>query len=225
MKHVKLISLLFIIPCYLFSQDTARQEKTNRKFGTEFAIYFGGQVNNFSNLNNRLKSLNITPAHSWFVNAGFGMAERLNKIIIGIDVSYGGAQTKGSTRIDGLNLHPYLSTNILKTSRWIFSPEIGYDEQMTRVKISQPGSSSSFNGTLTTNPNQVELHNDNTMIDFAMAFKFYNPRNGHNRSVCRIGYRYGPGQATWKIENSSVNDGPKDRVNNFYFQVMTGIGN
>ena len=225
MKHLKLISLLFIIPCVLFSQDTVRREKAKWKSGMEFVVYLGGQVNNFSNLNDRLKSLDITPAHSWFVNAGFGLAQRLNKIIIGFDVSYGGAQTKGSTRIDGLNLHPYLSTNIIKTSRWIFSPEIGYDEQFTMVKISQPGASSSFNGTLTTNPNQVELHNENEMIDFAVAFKLYNLGNGHNRSVFRLGYRYGPGQESWKIENSSANDGPKDRANNFYFQVMLGIGN
>lgn len=205
----------------VLAQESSKANKLDDKHGMELTAFVGIQLSNFSNLNDRLKSLNTTTLKPDAVNIGIGAAVRFNKIIVGFD---GGPLANHSNIVEtsGYFFHFYLSTNILRSGRCIFSPQVGIGGQDLRATITQESTTQSFDQAITTATNQVTMRNYNTMLDVAMNLKLM-IRN-HYRPIIRIGYRYGLSMVSWEIENGSVTDAPKDRGSNFYFQLMFGFG-
>ncbi|MFT3935093.1 MAG: hypothetical protein QM726_15810 [Chitinophagaceae bacterium] len=54
-------------------------------FGVELTFFMGLQVNNYSNLNTRLSTLNVKEQKNLLLPLGFGLAFRFNKVIVGYD--------------------------------------------------------------------------------------------------------------------------------------------
>ncbi len=189
-------------------------------FGVELTFFTGLQINNYDNLNNRLMSLGIKEVKTSVLPIGIGLSFRFNKIIVGYDMS-----AMSGDNSSGAYLNGYISTNILRTKKWIFSPQIGIGGQSVTVRIPTQSSSNNFNSYFTTSANQVELVNKNTMLDFAMAFKLQAKDRDIYAPLFRIGYRYGLNENNWEVKNGISTDAPIDRNNNFYIQLRVGFGN
>lgn len=194
--------------------------KEKDDFGVELTFITGFQINNYNHLNNRLKSLGIKKVKSSVLPIGIGLSIRFKNIIFGTDMSaISGENTSGAYA------NVYISTNILETKRWIFSPQIGIGSQIVTLRIPTQSSSNDFNSYFTTSSNQVEIVNKNTMLDFAMAFKLLSKHRDLYAPLFRVGYRYGLKEKSWEIKNGVSTNAPIDRVNNFYIHLRVGFGN
>ena len=194
--------------------------KTNSdNFGVELTFFTGLQINNYDNLNIRLKSLGIKEVKKTVFPVGIGLSFRFNNIIVGYDLSIISGDNSNGAYGNG-----YISTNILKTKKWIFSPQIGIGGQNVIVRIPTLSSSNNFNSYFTTSANQVEITNKNTVLDFAMAFKIQIKDRNTYAPLFRLGYRYGLNESNWEIKNGTSTNPPKDRNNNFYIQLRVGFG-
>lgn len=171
------------------------------KFGVELLGYAGGQINSYPNINQRLRSLNVTEIKTLMGSAGFGLALRFSKLIIGYDMSIvmaGGSQK--NTSANGFYIHGYFSTNAIKSKKWIFSPQIGVGTQSITAKVVTVSSANNFDAYFSS-ANQVEIRNANTVLDFAMAFKMLNANTGRYMPILRTGYRLGLSDKIWEIKN------------------------
>jgi len=197
------------------------KNKSEENFGVELIFILGYQHNNYTNLNERLVSLNLNEIKSSMMQIGVGLAFRFNKVIIGYDMNVLiGDGTSGGY------LHIYGSTNLLKTKRFIFSPQIGYGGQSLTCRYRTQSSATDFNSYFTTAPNKVEIQHDNSVVDFALAFKLYPKSDNSNYlSLFRIGYRHGLKEKMWEISNGNSSGAPFDRNSNFYLQLIIGVGN
>ena len=204
----------------LTNKINSNEKITNKKRGMEFSFFGGYQIDNYYKLNARLASLNVKEQNGLFYPIGFGLAFRVNKIILGFDESI----ANGDNSTGGYS-HIYLSTNIIKVEEWIFSPEVGYGLQGVKIRIPTQSSSTSFNSYFTTSSNQVEIIHNNSVLDFAIALKRLTPKNRHRYlKMLRFGYRYGLSENAWQMSNGTSTNAPTDRDNNFYFQIECGIG-
>jgi hypothetical protein len=195
-------------------------KKANNNFGVELTFLLGFQINNPSKLIARLKSLNINQNSTSLLTIGVGLAFRFNKIIAGYDMT---PFMSGNNSTGGY-IHGYLSTNVIRTNRWIFSPQLGYGAQTITVRVPTQSTSSNFNSYFTTSANQVELKHSNSLVDFAIALKFI-PSNRYTYvPLVRYGYRYAINEKPWQIHNGISTDAPMDRNSNFYLQLMLGFG-
>ncbi len=195
-------------------------KKKSDNFGVELTFFMGLQINNYDNLNNRLKSLGIKEVKKTILPFGIGLSFRFNKIIVGYDLGIMSGENSSGGYGNG-----YISTNILKTKKCIFSPQIGIGGQNLIVRIPTQSSSNNFNSYFTTSANQVEIINKNIVLDFAMAFKLQIKNRDTYAPLFRLGYKYGLNESNWEIRNGISNNSPNDRNSNFYIQLRVGFGN
>jgi hypothetical protein len=195
-------------------------KKANENFGVELTVFAGVQVNDITNLNARLKLLKIEEKKTLMGNVGIGLAFRFNKVVIGYDMT----PIMGGDKSTGGYIHGYLSTNTIKSKKWIFSPQIGLGGQGITTRITTPSSSTNFNSYFTSSANQVEINHSTTLVDLAVVFKRYNDKTGRHIPLLRIGYRYGLKDETWTVESGYSTDAPSDRLSNYYFQLQIGFG-
>lgn len=195
-------------------------KNTSDNFGVELTFFTGLQVNNYSNLNERLSSLNVKEKKTLLLPVGVGLAFRFNKIIVGYDMT----PILLGDNSSGAYIHGYLSTNIIKTKQWVFSPQIGYGGQNVTVRVPTQSTSTNFNSYFTASANQVELRHSNPVLDFALALKLYPQNRDTYIPLFRVGYRYGLKEEAWEVRNGNSTNSPIDRNNNFYIQLMFGFG-
>jgi hypothetical protein len=199
---------------------TKLKSKSEENFGVELIFILGYQHNDYTNLNERLVSLNLNEIKPSMSQIGVGLAFRFNKVITGYDMN-----VLLGDRASGGYLHIYASTNLLKTKRFIFSPQIGYGRQSVTYKYKVQSPATDFNSYFTA-PNKVEIYHSNSVVDFALAFKLYPKTDNYNYlSLFRIGYRYGLKEKPWKINDGNSSGAPYDRNSNFYLQLIIGFGN
>ena len=189
-------------------------------FGVELCVFTGLQWNKYSNLNERLNTLNVKEKKPLMLPFGVGLAFRFKKVIVGYDITpiIIGDNSRGTY------IHGYVSTNIIRTKKWIFSPQFGYGGQSVVTRIVTKSSSSDFDSYFTTSANQVELNHRNSVFDVAMGFKFVSPQGNGYIPLFRIGYRYASKSKAWEVSNGSSVNAPFDKNNNVYFQIMLGFG-
>lgn len=190
------------------------------KFGVELTFFSGLQSNDYVNLNARLSSLGVKKINTLLLPVGVGLAFRFNKIVVGYDMT----PTMVGDNSSGGYIHGYLSTNVIKTKKWIFSPQFGYGGQSVIVRIPTQSSSSSFNSYFTTSANQVEVTHNSSVLDFGIAIKLFPKNRNTYVPLFRAGYRYGTKEKAWKIKNGNSTDAPMDRNSNFYVHLMLGFG-
>ncbi len=195
-------------------------KRIDDNFGVELCGFTGIQINNYESLNSRLSSLNIEKKRTLALPIGIGLAFRFNKFIVGYDMT----PTLVGDNSSGAYIHGYVSTNIIRTKKWIFSPQLGYGGQSITTRIKTKSSASDFNSYFTTSANQVELRHSNSVLDFAIAFKFVPPKNNGYVPLFRMGYRHGIKSKEWEVKNGNSLNAPIDRNSNFYFQIMLGFG-
>lgn len=198
----------------------SKGKSNSNNFGVELAVFTGLQVNNYSNLNARLTSLGVKEKKTLLLPFGIGLAFRFNKIIVGYDMT---PITVGDNST-GAYIHGYLSTNIIKTKKWIFSPQVGYGGQNVTVRVPTQSTSTNFNSYFTTSSNQVEIKHKNSVLDFSLAIKLYPKNRDTYIPLFRLGYRYGLTENAWEVRNGTSTNAPIDRNSNFYFQLMLGFG-
>ncbi len=206
---------------YKFLTDKLKIKNNADNFGVELIMVVGYQKNDYANLSKRLASLNLNEVKSSMNPIGIGLAFRFNKFIIGYDMS-ALLQRNGG----GFYIHAYLSTNLIRINRFILSPQIGYGAQNVVYRYQTQSFSTNFNSYFTTSPNKVEIEHSNSVLDFALAFKLY-PKTGNENylSLFRIGYRHGLSEKAWEISDGNSANAPLDRNNNFYLQLVVGVGN
>jgi uncharacterized protein YxeA len=198
----------------------SKGKNNSENFGVELTFFTGLQINNYSNLNARLTSLGVKEKKTLLLPLGIGLAFRFNKIIVGYDLT---PILVGDNSSGALG-HGYLSTNVIKTKRWIFSPQVGYGGQSVTIRVPTQSPSTNFNSYFTTSSNQVEIRNKNTFLDFALALKVYPKNRDTYIPVLRFGYRYGLTENAWEIRNGTSTNAPIDRNSNFYIHLMLGFG-
>ena len=189
-------------------------------FGVELCVFTGLQWNKYSNLNERLNELNVREKKQLMLPFGVGLAFRFKKVIVGYDL----APIIIGDYSRGTYIHGYVSTNVIRTKKWIFSPQLGYGGQNVVTRIVTKSSATDFNSYFTTSANQVELNHRNSVIDIAMGFKFVSPQGNGYIPLFRIGYRYATKSKAWEVSNGSSVNAPFDKNSNVYFQIMFGFG-
>lgn len=195
-------------------------ENVSPNFGVEMIVFTGLQVNNYSGLNARLSSLRIKEKKTLMLPVGVGLSFRFNKIIVGYDMT---AVTVGDNST-GSYIHTYLSTNIIKSKNWIFSPQVGYGQQTVTVRVPTQSNATNFDSYFTSQSNLVELTSGNPVLDFAVAIKLRKRNSTLNVPFFRFGYRYGLSEKPWEVTNGNSSGAPIDRNSNFYFHLMLGMG-
>ncbi len=195
-------------------------QSSSDNFGVELTFFSGLQTNDYANLNTRLSSLGIKKVNTLLLPVGIGLAFRFNKIVVGYDMT----PLMVGDNSTGAYFHGYLSTNVIKTKKWIFSPQVGYGGQGVTVRIPTQSASSNFNSYFTTSSNQVEVKHSNSVLDFAIAVKLYTKNKNTYVPLFRAGYRHGVTEKAWEIKNGNSTNAPVDRNSNFYVQLMLGFG-
>lgn len=219
MNNILQALLLIVFPLLSLCQDVPLRKKAP----LEFTIYGGGQVLDITNINGRLSSLNLSKESPFLIIGGFGMSYRISNIILGYTIE-GGASASSDHHITSANANAYISTNAIRVKNLILSPQTGIGGQVVTIKLAKQGTATSFDQYLTTASNQTEITNTTVVLDLGLTLKYADPDTKRIYPFFRVGYRYGLEEKPWTVVNASSVKGPSDRLSNFYFQLLLGVG-
>jgi len=201
------------------AQDSAR---FYTGFGVELYAQLGFSYFDFHGLNHRLEADGKTAAGGSATQVGFGVAYRFSQLVVGTEFSL--LDGLGGDESFGGEYGFYVSTNVLHTRHWIFSPIVGANVQYIRVDIPQATTATTFDDALGS-ANALRLYQTNSALDLGLSvkntswipWKAYSP-------LLRIGYRVGLARDAWNVANATVTGAPSDRVGSFYVALCFGYG-
>ncbi|TYR37433.1 hypothetical protein FXV77_05360 [Sphingobacterium phlebotomi] len=218
-KH---IILIFIALCYYLSEvPILAQQEERVKLPFEFTVSAGAEINNFSNLNARLKDLGLDKTKPVMLSGGIGVAYDFNPVMLGTSISAG---TSGFGDRSGHQSYwrGYFSSNRIRSGNIIFSPELGLGYQQLSNNVVKEGLQGEFNDFLISTPNQTRLEHKGTALDVGISLK--KVTSSRIDPFLRIGYRHGLKSSSWKIQGADADNVPSDRISNVYVQLLLGIG-
>lgn len=201
-----------------------KNNDASEKFGVELYGHLGIQFYRLTNINNRLSSFGLKEFKSFFTSLGFGQGFRFNKLIIGYNLAFASGQGNKENVIKSTYAQGYVSTNIFKSKKWIFSPQIGIGYQRLTARINLPNTTNNFDLFFTSSPNQVEIFNSNNALDFAFVFKWKPDKSDKYMPLFRMGYQPALKSKNWQVKGGRSDNAPIDRINSFYIQLMLGAG-
>ncbi|MGA6120207.1 hypothetical protein [Sphingobacterium anhuiense] len=210
--------------CLLTMNILAQEERPKRKYPALEVIYFAGiQFNDASNLNTLLKESGAgqVPGFGW--NAGVGTAYRINQTLIGVNFSLSTSGKKNNTLKTG-DFTMYVSTNAIRTGKFIFSPQLGFGPRFSNFTIEKQNMNGTFQDFLTNQSNETKLEHTASIVDLSVALKTTNVDRTLLTPKCRIGYKSSISVNEWKVANATVTNASKDRLGTFYLQLAWGIG-
>jgi len=212
----------------LFSLCTVNllaQEKNNKTKYLQFeSIYFAGvQFNGASNINRILKDQNAgkVPVFGW--NAGAGLAYRIKQTLIGANFSLT-TSSKSDNAMNTGDFTVYVATNVIRTGKLIFSPQLGIGTQSATFTVQKKDLGGTFESFLTTQSNETKIEYNAAIVDLSMTLKTVNSERNIFRPECRVGYKSSITKNEWKVVNATVANVPRDRLGSFYVQLAWGIG-
>lgn len=218
----KRIILIFIAFSYYLSEvPILAQQEERVKLPFEFTVSAGAEMNNFSNLNARLKDLGLDKTKPVMLSGGIGVAYDFNPVMLGTSIS-AGTSGFGDRSVHQSYWRGYLSSNRIRTGNIIISPELGVGYQQFFNHVVKEDLQGKFDDFLISTPNQVRLDHNGTVLDVGVSLK----KVMQNRidPFLRIGYKHGLKSRAWGVQGVNPDDVPFDRISNVYVQLLIGIG-
>lgn len=221
MKKLYLSFLLFVVFFGFKANSVFAQQSGKIKLPFELTLSAGGEINSFKNLDKRLTELGLEKPHSFLFVGGLGLAYDFNPVVLGAELS-AGTSGFGKNSSYQRNSKVYLSTNNIRSEKFIFSPEIGLGYRQFHTYHTKEGGQGLFDDVVSSGLNQVRMDQKGAALDFGISLKRLTV--GKVDPLFRIGYRYGLRSDEWKVQSATVESAPSDRLNGLYFQLLLGLG-
>lgn len=212
-----------------FSQSDSDTTGFNPHFGLLTYIGIGASYNNYKNLNATLQNNNLPTVGKFGLAEILGEDFRLHNWLIGLNENV----TFSQKRPDNYNV--WLMTfsgeinggyYLINSKQFHFAPMAGIGYYGAQARLTQRGGFSNFNEVLQ-NKNSIDINQSLAALDFQLRFDFADFTKRHDDfTSIKLGYRYGLKQQGWGIDEANyttVADSPKDRVNQFYILICTGL--
>jgi hypothetical protein len=191
-------------------------------------IGIGGGYNDYKNLNATLKD-NSLPTVGKFTLANSLEADmRHRNLLMGLAGNMGFSYKRTDDYNSLLfNLGGQLNVGyyVFNNKNFHLAPQAGIGFFSSAVNLTQRKDIDDFNEVLT-GKNSISINQTVPVLDFCLRFDvadFTKAKTG--AGSIRLGYKYGLSNHGWGIDisnNSTVNNSPEDRINQFY--VMFSIG-
>ncbi len=221
MKFPFCIIVSLLPSALLFSQ----QGKT-KITGMEIFLFGGVQKSNFDNLTTRMNEFSRPAPGTFSYNGGTGLAFRYKKYSFGAEMSFTARRSLEKHDLAGSYIRAFVSANLLRLNNVVICPQLGLGFQRTNITTSGgPSTIPDFNHHLFIYMEDITLYNKNTMLDLALCLKLLSKATNSPIPIFRVGYRYGLTESEWKVRYITTENGPKDRANTLYCQLMFGLGN
>lgn len=221
MKKIYL-SFLLLGLYFIFKPNNAfAQQSGKTRLPFEITLSAGGEINNLKNLDKRLAESGLEKPDSFLFSGGLGLAYDFNPIAVGAELSAGGSGFGKNSSYQRYS-KVYLSTNTIRSEKFIFSPEIGLGYRQFHTYHIKDGKQGTFDHLVSSDLNQARMDQKGAVLDFGISLK----RLAMERvdPLFKIGYRYGLKSNEWKVQGATVENAPSDRINSFYFQLLLGLG-
>ncbi|MEP6466890.1 MAG: hypothetical protein ABJB05_11330 [Parafilimonas sp.] len=226
MKKYFITTTILLTVLYSYSQNTST---VNTDKAAQFSFGIGGAYNNIKNLNTALSNASL-PTIGKFNLAGIAEGNfRMKNLLFGLNSGMG-AYAKKSDHYNtsvmsysgGVNIGYY----IINDKKFHLAPQAGIGFYSTQVKITQRNGFTNFNDVLASG-NSTDIIQNTGVLDFCLKFDIADfTKDKTCLSGLRLGYKYGLSKRGWGIDetnNTTVDDSPKDRINEYYVLVTIGF--
>jgi len=227
MKYIVLIILCSSAVIMSYSQTSASQTYDANE-ALQLYVGIGGGYNDYKNLNATLKDNNLPTVGKFTLANSLEADMRHKNLLMGLSGNMGFSNKKTDDYNSLLlTLGGQLSAAyyVLNNRNFHLAPQLGIGFFYSAVNLTQRNGFVDFNEVLE-NKNSISIDQAVPVLDFCIRFDvadFTKAKSG--AGSIRLGYKYGLSNRGWGIDvsnNSTVNNSPEDRINQFY--VMFSIG-
>lgn len=227
MKNVVLVMLCLFVCAFAYSQTTAPQAYERDK-ALHLYVGIGGAYNNYKNLNAVFKDYDL-PSVGKFTLTDFIEADLRHKnFLIGLAGNMGFSYKKTDDYNSMLlNFEPQLNVGyyVVNNKNFHLAPQVGIGYFSSAVNLTQRKNIDDFNEVLA-GKNSIAINQSTAVLDFGLRFDFADfTKVKSGIGSIRLGYKYGLSERGWGIDvtnNSTVDNSPKDRINQFYVMLSAG---
>lgn len=226
MKQCFILLLLLQLFIAGYPQNSTISYDANKALQLNFGI--GGYYNDFKNLNKRLSDAGYLSTGRFALSNLMEVDFRNKNFLIGLNSGMGISSRKNDdykTQLanfyGGLNFGYYIANS----KKFHLAPQAGIGLYSSFIKISSRNGYDNFDELLN-NSNSITINQYVPALDFCFRFDFADfTKTRSPLTGFRLGYKLGLSNRGWGINESStstLDNSPKDRVNQFYVLATLG---
>lgn len=227
MKH-HLLSIICLAGCLTLQaqKDSVYTYKHDKSLLLFLAL--GGGYNNYKNLNTTLDDAGLPGVSKFSLIGSIELNLRLKNLLIGLSQITGKSYKRPDNyNVSLLNIKQQLHIGyyIANTKNFHLAPQVGIGRLSSAVDITQRNIDD-FNNVLA-DKNSININQITGVLDFCLRFDFANfTLQKSSATSIRLGYQLGLSNRGWGIDafrNSTINNSPKDRINQLYVLLALGF--
>jgi hypothetical protein len=229
MKSNIFLALCMLAYSFSYAQTTTTVETFDTTKSIQFYFGLGGAHNNYENLNGALKGADLPTVGKYALSSIFEFDLRHNNFLVGVTGNMNFSPKKSDTYntslmafYGGVNVGYY----IVNSNKFHLAPQVGFGLYSSMAKITQHTGFDNFNQVLESG-NSIDINQNTPALDFALKFDFTDfTKSKTTLTGVRLGYKLGLDKRGWGIDetsNSTVDNSPEDRINQFYAMVTIGF--
>lgn len=208
---------------YKYLQNKIDPKNRRKNVTVELLANIGLYVNDFKNLNSRIKSIGYEEIKTTSPSVGASLAIGYPIMTYGIELS-GYVFDNKSSSFKGIHGRVFIATNLFKKGRFALSPQIGYAGSFLNMFIHKSQGQTNFNDLFISQANTIQLIHSTNYLDVGLGLKLKSfTKESFYWQFLRAGYRYGLKDATWRMRGGKLINAPTDRNNQFYIQFCLGF--
>lgn len=227
MKRVIIFSIFITAVSFSYAQTGPMQYDPAKAIQFNFGL--GGAYNNYKNLNSTLKNANLPTLGKFSMASVAEVDLRHNNFLVGL-ISKMGFSPKRNDDYNTAVINFYGGANIgyyfVNSNKFHLAPQAGIGYFSSIAQITKKSGYSNFNDVLA-NRNSVNINQGIAAFDFALKFDFADfSKSKAGLLGARLGYTLGLSKRGWgvdEVSNSTVDNSPKDRINQFYAMAVIGF--
>ena len=213
-----ILSLSFAI---LNGQDTLKVEANKR---VNFSFSFGLKYFQMVHLNSKLSQLGYQKVVPLLFSLGIGKNYRKNKINAGLDLQF--CSDLGSFKTTSIFIEGYFNYIIFENAKISIAPGVDFGYQIINSQSKRINASNNFDSLFLSTGNYVHIENSSTTAGLSIltCIKRIAKKGRKLRDpnyYLRFGYKQAFKNDYWKADSNSLLNAPQDRLNSFYFELIT----
>lgn len=221
LQSLFMIKIPFLIMLCMLLSTSSQAQFNSLPF--EWNVHVGGSYFSAPSFNRALENQNLSAISPVGINVALGIAYRLNKVLLGGNVSrmYGVGR---DSKFGATTPTVFVATNMFHINRWVVVPSFGVGAQFATALLDKDNIGGRFDDFLTTSSNQTRFSHTTPVVDLGITFKTYDLFTATYRTKFKMGYQTGLSRQPWKVGNTELANAPRDRTGTVYLQLSMGIG-